>query len=640
MNLWVLSLFSLSVLLIAIGFFAIPTLKKELASFATDLLKEKGIQVSYQSLHSDGLKLEFSGVNLEKPFIGVIKNVLVDLEFDLIEWQFKPHIVLTDGILTVPFDQLSQKLSSSSTPRKNSSEKRIWPAITFHDITLRMSASELGDGISFLIKDSTLDPNHSLIDLQGEALRYGEDVVFDQWSLQLKKDLGAEKSLIFEGQKGSSFHVHTQSSMDLGKKNFKGLIRTQGMTDLVELPYLKNRDRLKGASRFRLSWANEEGPTLHLFGGIANLALEHQKVSKKTIGPLSLRFKNLIQWDRSKKTLLVKRGQFRFADPSRLSNPFQFTGQGHYDYQNHKASAKFSSQNHSCQDALKAFPKGLFPIREEFDLKGTFSFTLDLDIAFKKLHDFAYLLDHSIDCEVKKTSERFLRQNILSLSSGNAPQKDLYQKWQVNYTPLNEIAPIFIKTLVSFEDGGFYRHGGIDEASLVGAIRRNLAEGRIKVGGSTITMQMVKNLFLTHERTINRKLQEVFLTWYLENLLTKDQILELYVNIIEFGPQIFGIKEASEVLFAKSPIALNLRESAYLASVLPSPVRRFKSFCRGGLSDSYQQYLESRLRQMFELNRITETNFKESLLFPLTFQNSPNHPYCQRFAGQSLRKSY
>ena len=124
------------------------------------------------------------------------------------------------------------------------------------------------------------------------------------------------------------------------------------------------------------------------------------------------------------------------------------------------------------------------------------------------------------------------------------------------------------------EDGAFYSHNGVDWHEVWESVETNLEKGRIVRGGSTITQQLAKNLYLSTSRDPIRKLKELLITWMLEARLTKKRILELYLNIIEWGPGMFGIEAAAQRHFHKPASQLSRDEAARLAAVIPSPLRR------------------------------------------------------------------
>jgi monofunctional biosynthetic peptidoglycan transglycosylase len=137
--------------------------------------------------------------------------------------------------------------------------------------------------------------------------------------------------------------------------------------------------------------------------------------------------------------------------------------------------------------------------------------------------------------------------------------------------PLSRISPEMQRAAIVAEDARFYEHDGVDWEALRGAVEKNLEKGGVKVGGSTITQQLAKNLYLSPARTPWRKLREIAIARRLERRLSKKRILELYLNVIEFGTRTFGVEAASRRYFGKPARELGRDEAAILAAVIPSP---------------------------------------------------------------------
>lgn len=151
----------------------------------------------------------------------------------------------------------------------------------------------------------------------------------------------------------------------------------------------------------------------------------------------------------------------------------------------------------------------------------------------------------------------------------NGDKKRITKRW----VPISRVSPMLIKAVLIGEDDKFYHHEGFDYEALEQAFEKNLKQGRFAAGASTISQQLTKNLFLSPEKSLTRKAKEAILTWRLENALSKRRILELYVNVAEWGDGIFGIEAASRHYFHKSASALTSMEAARLAAVLPNPIR-------------------------------------------------------------------
>jgi monofunctional biosynthetic peptidoglycan transglycosylase len=142
------------------------------------------------------------------------------------------------------------------------------------------------------------------------------------------------------------------------------------------------------------------------------------------------------------------------------------------------------------------------------------------------------------------------------------------------WVPLSKIPRHVRMAVLVAEDGAFFSHAGVDWHEVWESVETNWEKGRIVRGGSTITQQLAKNLFLSTSRDPIRKLKELLITWMLEARLTKKRILELYLNIIEWGPGMFGIEAAAQRHFHKPATRLTREEGARLAAVIPSPLRR------------------------------------------------------------------
>jgi monofunctional glycosyltransferase len=139
------------------------------------------------------------------------------------------------------------------------------------------------------------------------------------------------------------------------------------------------------------------------------------------------------------------------------------------------------------------------------------------------------------------------------------------------WTPYRAIPAALKKAVVASEDANFYSHEGVDYEAIGEAIKTDWRKGKFVHGGSTITQQLAKNLFLTREKTLIRKVKEFVLARRMDDALSKSRILELYLNVVELGPMVYGVGHAAHYYFGKHPSALTVRECAFLASMLPGP---------------------------------------------------------------------
>ncbi|HMG57625.1 MAG TPA: biosynthetic peptidoglycan transglycosylase, partial [Kofleriaceae bacterium] len=187
------------------------------------------------------------------------------------------------------------------------------------------------------------------------------------------------------------------------------------------------------------------------------------------------------------------------------------------------------------------------------------------------------------------------------------------------FVPLDQISPHLIKSIMSTEDSAFYQHHGFITSEFRTALVNNLKAGKFVQGASSITMQMVKNVLLYREKTLARKLQELFLTWHVENTLTKDRILEIYLNVIEYGPGLYGIGPAAYHFFGKKPKDLTPVEAAFFSTILPSPKERYKQYCAGTLTRWTEGKIDRILQIMLKRDRLTQAEYDAAVATPLAF---------------------
>lgn len=193
---------------------------------------------------------------------------------------------------------------------------------------------------------------------------------------------------------------------------------------------------------------------------------------------------------------------------------------------------------------------------------------------------------------------------------------------------MSEVPDVVKQAFLAAEDASFYTHPGIDVVSILRAVRENLREGQAKQGGSTITQQVVKNLLLTPEKTMARKIKEAILSYRLEQALSKDEIFEIYLNQIFFGNMAYGVRAAAKAYYRKELSDVTLAEAAYLAG-LPKAPSRFSPTQNPERAKKRQAYV---LGQMVKAGFITETQARDAKkeevqFFPASTQNIFRAPY-------------
>jgi hypothetical protein len=235
-----------------------------------------------------------------------------------------------------------------------------------------------------------------------------------------------------------------------------------------------------------------------------------------------------------------------------------------------------------AQDFISSLPDGLFTHFQGMEAEGTFDYKLDFKFNKNKPNHLVF------DSNLKKENLKITKYGEANLNKlkgefiYRAIINDVLQRPVLvgtanpNYTPIDQISPYLKKCVLTTEDPSFFSHHGFINEAFKQSIVKNIKTKKFSRGASTISMQLVKNVFLTREKTVSRKLEEILLVYILENnrIVSKERMLEVYFNIIEWGPNVYGIGEASHFYFQKSPSELTLNECLYLARIIPSP-RKF-----------------------------------------------------------------
>lgn len=178
-----------------------------------------------------------------------------------------------------------------------------------------------------------------------------------------------------------------------------------------------------------------------------------------------------------------------------------------------------------------------------------------------------------------------------------------------SYVSLNSIAKSLQNAILLSEDSGFYQHSGFDQEGINNCIEKIKLKHRLVCGGSTITQQLAKNLFLSKDKSFFRKGAEALITIKIEKNLTKKEILERYLNVVQFGKNIFGVRQASQFYFKKVPAQLSVNESAFLAMVLPSPEKYSQSYFRKDLTRFARKRLSRIVNDLYKYKRISENEY-------------------------------
>lgn len=286
--------------------------------------------------------------------------------------------------------------------------------------------------------------------------------------------------------------------------------------------------------------------------------------------------------------LLISENALQITDGSAVRvRDFEFSPQIKYTHQPSKRiDLSIHTGRFKAQDFFDALPRGLFETLEGIQVDGAIAYDLDFAVDFDQpdsLHFVSRIDDRELkilkwgNADISKLNGEFVHEVYEDTTK---LREILVGRANPNFTPLPQIAPILVTTVLNTEDPFFYEHKGFEEEAFQLSIITNIKEKGFKRGASTISMQLVKNLYLNRNKTVMRKLEEILLVWLMERSgqVSKDRLLEIYFNIIEWGKNVYGIREASQYYFGKAPSQLTLGESLFLSSIVPRPKTGLSSF--------------------------------------------------------------
>ena len=418
-------------------------------------------------------------------------------------------------------------------------------------------------------------------------------------------------------------NLHVQSKNFDQKWNIKGFADPRNKkadirffnldTGAIRVPYLDERYNFKASfDSIRLNVANidKDGSELHIDGytSITNLKINHPKIASKDVVIKNARF--------DYRFLLGD--DFISIDSTSTMQLNKIKVKPYVSYNTEKDTVytlQVEIPKMQAQDFIVSLPDGLFTHFQGMEATGIFDYKLDFK--FNKNKPNTLVFDSKLnkqDLRITKYGEADLnklnREFVYRAIIQNVLQRPvLVGSANPNYTPLDQISPYLRKSVLTTEDPSFFSHRGFINEAFKQSILKNIRTKKFSRGASTISMQLIKNVFLTREKTLSRKLEEILLVYILENnrVVSKERMLEVYFNIIEWGPNVYGIGEASQFYFQKSPSALNVDECLFLATIIPKPRKFMYQFNDEGNLKDYAVKNQKFLRNLM---------FRRGLLVP------------------------
>ncbi|MCZ4243242.1 biosynthetic peptidoglycan transglycosylase [Pedobacter punctiformis] len=397
-------------------------------------------------------------------------------------------------------------------------------------------------------------------------------------------DGGDLKSSINVNNGESTWHV--DGLVKPGKRKLSFTAYADGKK--LELPYLNNKLHAKlsfDTLQTELKDAGYSGDDFKISGSwsVKNMLINQPRIASKDIIVQSAKLdadvlvgKNYVALD-SSSTAFLKNASI---------HPFiKYTLSPNKIYE-----LKLNAEEQDAQSVFDAFPQGLFESLEGLKVKGKIKYNLNfyLDSKLPDSVRFSSTLT-PVDFKIlqwgKTNLQKINSPFVYTPYEYGKPMRDItIGPSNSNFTPLTSISSNFKNAVLTAEDPSFFTHNGFVEESIRKSIAVNYKEKKFKRGGSTISMQLVKNVYLSRQKTLARKAEEILIVWLIEHnhLVSKQRMLEVYFNIMELGQNIYGIGEASRYYFGKQPADLTIGEGIFLANIVPKPKAAMYKFAGDG----------------------------------------------------------
>ena len=350
---------------------------------------------------------------------------------------------------------------------------------------------------------------------------------------------------------------------------------------------------------------------------VAGLVLRSEELATGVVGPLTTRIAGALRWDTAAGRLALAPARLELGNSGRADTEIALSLEAR------PAGTSFElelrARDVDWKAALDALPPILRPPPEAPPVQGSLAGWVTVSGSVERTA--SWRVDGDVDPSRLEPAAGGLALPFTWL----APLPDGRTRPVVigppnpDFVPLGALPAYVVRAVLASEDAAFYSHHGFDLHEIQDALSRAGERPRVR-GASTITQQLAKNLYLSPERTLLRKAREALATVALEASVGKRRLLEIYLNLAEWGPGVYGIGEAARHWFGKDARALSPKEAAFLASVIPNPVRYEMYRRRGALTDLWEERVRELLVKLRAADVLTQEQIQEAWDAPLEFR--------------------
>lgn len=367
---------------------------------------------------------------------------------------------------------------------------------------------------------------------------------------------------------------HWKVAGNLDKKTLEGKLKVNAINSQNIISAFGGTFAMK-SGEFEITDLSELGSgfSLESDGVILGMMVNHKRIADTSVYFQNISCKTKVLW-KDEEIELDSNSEFK------LNKLTMFAG-GIYNYSaSPKYKILFKIPETSANNFFGSLPRGLFPNTAGIKANGSLNYRFEVALDDKKLSETVFKSDMNVSKDFKVTQWGLAHPSKIngSFVYRHYKQDRLVREMVIGesnpfFASYDQISPEMVKAILRSEDPQFFYHRGFYTEAFRMSLIQNYRAKRFARGGSTISMQLVKNAYLNQQKTLARKVEEIIIVWLLERerAVSKNRMMEVYLNLIEWGPNVYGIGEASYFYFGKAPYELNIGEAAYLASLVPAP---------------------------------------------------------------------
>jgi Transglycosylase/Domain of Unknown Function (DUF748) len=395
-------------------------------------------------------------------------------------------------------------------------------------------------------------------------------------------------------------------------------LKVEGSVSLKEVPFalfapvmpklpFYELERTRVGANLQITGKGLESASVRGELSIGELSFSSERLARAPVGPITFTARGSATWTPARRELSALRGELIMGAARVL-----VTGALAWPEDGYNVDLKAEMPKTKCASARDIVPDGLLDELSAIELKGEIGAKVTVHVDSADLDSTKLDFDFADKCKFVTLPDamsisRFERPFVHRVLE---PDESLFEMetgpGTPAWTPIEQISPFMVQAVVAHEDGRFFTHHGFAEVEIGNALARNLKAHAFKFGASTITMQLVKNVFLHRDKLLSRKFQEAVIVWWLEQQVDKKWLLELYLNVIEYGTRVYGIRNAALHYFGILPLQLTPAQAAFLATILPSPKAYDEQFAKGTITDSTRKKVAAFLQHMRTRDRIDD----------------------------------